>query len=135
MERRRALFITLTSLSSARKGQTSSTVTDRFRDFAARGYRIFLVTDRLEYGDCEYHSRVELLAAVRSDPNRHYAAPVTGVVMLSNNMDPKPFWDAARRFNLSLGNSTFISSHGEYLSAARNAGVERSELSDDLFGE
>ena len=135
MERRRALFVTLRSLSSSRApGRNSTTVTERFRDFAARGYRVFLVTDRLHFRDCEYRSRVELLAAVRRDSNQRYAAPVTDVVVLSSQIDPKPFWDVARRFNLSLDSSTFVSSGGELLSAARNAGVTRAELSDSLFG-
>ena len=129
----RALFIPLSSIQSE-SGLLNPTVMDMLRDYAAMGYRIIAVTDRLEYCNQSYSACSDLLAALRSDRSQRYAAPFSDVILMKNPFDPGPFWDTARRFNLALGSSTFVTHKGVFLAGARNAGVGLSEPFQSIFG-
>ncbi|MBN1947453.1 MAG: hypothetical protein JW797_17410 [Bradymonadales bacterium] len=135
MNSNRALFIPIASLRSCPGMPVSPFVLALLRDHAAMGYRIMVVTDHLDLCGQRHDSCAELLCTLRNDRHPRYIAPLTEVILLKNSFDPGPFWDAARRFNLSLERSIFVNCRGEYLAAARTAGVGRSELHGDLFGQ
>ena len=133
MNRERALFVTSEALESSRSPDgLSPLVTGFLRDHAAQGYRVLVVTDRLQLGEWHYDSKVHMLQAVRTC-ERHLL-PISDILHLGDAYDPTPFWDAARRFNLSLAHSILVSSHGELAGAARNAGVHKTEPSGMVFG-
>jgi hypothetical protein len=126
MKRNRALFVTRRVLESGSADQgLSDLVTGWLRDYAAMGYVIFAVTDELALGPRTFETRKQLLTALR-DSERH-TVPVSDVVVVSSTSDPAPFWDMARRFNLALQASLFVSVRGELSGGARSAGVDRSE--------
>jgi hypothetical protein len=133
MKRERALFVTRRAIEFGRSVDgLSRIVTGILRDFAARGYRVLLVTDGLELGDQVFEDKTHMLQNVRN--SERHVLPVSDVLALRNPFDPGPFWDAARRFNLSLENSTFLSIAGEFAGAARTAGVHHSEPTTQVFG-
>ena len=136
MIRKRALFVSLHALDEAGNDtRLLESSVDLLRDYAAAGYQVIIVTDDLELSGRCYRSRIELLAALRTDWRRHYAVPVSDVLHTHSASDPAPFWDAARRFNLSLTASTFISYDGRHAAAARNAGVGRTEDAVEIFSQ
>jgi nicotinamidase-related amidase len=132
MRREKALFITLQALEDgAENGELAPYVSAYLRDHIALGYRVIIVTDRLELWGRKYEER-ELLEKI-STLERH-RIPITDLILLQNSYDPGPLWDVARRFHLSLGTSTIIARDGEYVAAARNAGVFRQGSSREAFG-
>ncbi len=134
MIRKRALFVSLHALDEAGSdSRLLESSVDLLRDYAAGGFQVIIVTDDLELSGETYGSRIELLAALRTDWRRHYAVPVLDVLRVESASDPAPFWDAARRFNISLSASTFISYDGRHSAAANNAGIGRTEPSVEVF--
>ena len=123
MKRDRALLITLEALGDGQCGERLAPhVAGFLRDYIARGFRVIVVTDRLEFRGRRY-SECELLETIRGLERARL--PITEIVVLRNGYDPGPLWDVARRFDLSLHNSTMVSLNGEYVAAARTAGVNR----------
>lgn len=131
MKRARALFVTRRVLELGGLGHPSSTSTAGWlRDYAARGYRLFVVADALSFEGRGFGSKTEMLAWLRSC-ERH-ALPVADVLLLDNAFDPAPFWDTARRFNVALHTSVFVSAGGELSGAVRNAGIAQSETGQTI---
>ena len=134
MQRERALFVTRRAIEFGRSVDgLSRVVTGILRDFAARGYRILIVTDELELCSDTFETKTQMLQEVRT--SERHVLPISDVLLLANAFDPGPFWDTARRFTLSLEKSTFLSSAGEFSGAARTAGVLRSEATTQVFGK
>ena len=134
MKRERALFVTRRAIEFDRTVEgLSQIVTGILRDYSARGYRVLLVTDRPEVGGREFDSKGAMLQYLRSA--EYHPLPISDVLVLTSAFDPAPFWDAARRFNLSLQDSTFLSLAGEFSGAAHTAGVEHAEPSEEVFGQ
>lgn len=133
MHGERALFLTRQALESGRTAAgLSARLTGMLRDYAARGYVILVVTDELRLGDETFTTARLMLQAIRN-VERH-VLPVADVLLLQSSFDPRPFWDAARRFNVSLAASTYVTQAGELGGAARTAGVDRIEASAEVFG-
>jgi len=134
MKRERALFVTRRAIEFGRSVDgLSRIVTGILRDFAARGYRIMIVTDELTLCGETFDSTTRMLQNVRN--SERHVLPVADVLLLANAFDPRPFWDAARRFSVSLEQSTFLSIAGELSGAARTAGVHHSEATTQVFGQ
>lgn len=135
MTRKRALFVTLHAVEPDGSIQPlPRPVAGLLGDYVAKGYRVFVVTDRLAMTGRGYDSGTELLRALRGERVLRHAIPVTGCVLLENAYDPGPFWAAARCYGLDLGRSSLVSRSGELSGAARSAGVGFFERGDELFG-
>lgn len=126
MRRKRALFITLDALHFTDYGGDPRALSV-LRDYAACGFRIIVISDPTSLRDLSCGNRVELLHSIRTHPRSPFGLPIADVLVMHNPYDPAPFWDAARRFSLSLDTSIFVSRGGEITAAAKNAGVMRSE--------
>lgn len=134
MGRKRALFVSLDALQSSNGSSLDPATLGLLRDHAACGSCVIVVTDTLEMSGRSYDNAVELLRAIRNECRSRHSVPVEGLCILDNAFDPAPFWDAARRFGLSLPDSIIVSRLGEYAAAARTAGVIRTESGAGAFG-
>ena len=134
MRRKRALFVSLDALQSRNGGSLDPTTLGLLRDHAACGSCVLVVTDRLEMTGRCFENPAALLTAIRGECRSRHDVPVVGLLILDNAFDPAPFWDSARRFGLSLSDSTFVSRQGEFEAAAKTAGVIRTELSNSALG-
>ena len=134
MRRKRALFVSLDALQSGNGSSLDPRTLGLLRDHAACGSCVIVVTDSLEMSGRDYANAVELLRAIRNECRSRHRVPVEGMCILDNAFDPAPFWDAARRFGLSLPDSVLVSRSGEYVAAAKTAGIVRTESSSGTFG-
>ena len=134
MRRKRALFVSLNALQSSDGGSLDAATLGLLRDHAACGSCVIVVSDNLEMNGRTYENAAELLRAIHRECGSRHSVPVAGLCILDNAFDPAPFWDAARRFGLSLPDSIFVSRLGEYAGAAKTAGVIRTESRKGAFG-
>lgn len=131
--KKRGLFVALSALTIGSSPRSLTASVDLLRDFAAAGYTIILTTDALDLDGQRFASGAELLAALRERQPLHWALPIEDVVLVGGSADPTPFWDAARRHNVSLRRSVFITHDGNYEQAARIAGIDRMESGAYVF--
>lgn len=127
MRRNRALFMTTEALLGRRPAPRPAAI-DMVRDHAACGHRIVLVSGGLTFAGQEYETLPEMLADIRRCARGRYDLPVGDIILIDSPFDPSPFWAVARRCNIDLGRSAFVSEGDEYTAAARNAGIDRLEV-------
>ena len=101
----------------------SPSVVGLIADHAAMGFRVVAVLSARSFG-VETDPDIRVLGqAVCAAIARVTGVDAVGVVILDGAADPRPLWEAARRFDLDLRRSVLLTEGGVHAGVALTAGV------------
>ena len=129
---RKCLFIALEAISpfdsDASSGICPATAA-LLADYHALGYHLVAVAHRDSFGlesESECSAFRELMdRSLRTTTGVGFET----VILVSDNFDPRPVWEAARRHSLDLSRSVLLTKYGAHAGLCRTSGVSRVESS------
>lgn len=128
MNRSRAFFVAIEPYATQASHlpwsvHLSPSVVGVIADHAALGFRVIAVLNARSFGVESDHDINVLGQAVCNGIARATGVNAVGVVVLDSGSDPRPMWEAARRFDLDLRQSLLLTEGGVHAGIALTAGV------------